>query len=60
MSDKQTTKYCPVCGNTDLALFRSMNEKVCTNHHNYVIIPWYLDEGQTPLFGKTSKNSEDE
>ena len=46
---KVTTKSCPVCGNTQLALIGTSNLKVCIDHNPYVRIPWYLDEGQDPL-----------
>lgn len=47
---KQTTKKCPKCGNTSLLLLTTLNIKVCTDHYSYVRIPWYLEEGQKPLF----------
>ena len=47
---KKTTKKCPECGNTHLVLFTTMDMKVCTSHKKYVVIPWYLDDGQKPLF----------
>ena len=50
---KQSTKSCPVCGNTNLVLFTTMNKKVCTNHSEYVMIPWYLEKGQKPLFDES-------
>lgn len=55
---KQTTKKCPECGNTKLGLLPSFNLKVCINHKKFVWIPWYLEEGQKPLFGD-SRGSRD-
>ena len=50
MTEKQTTKKCPECGNTYLILLRSSNEKICMNHKpKAVVIPWFLDEGQRSL-----------
>lgn len=43
---KKTTKKCPRCGSTELALFHSSNTKLCTVCHLE-----FLDEGQKPLFG---------
>lgn len=48
---KQTTKICPNCGSTALALFTSMNMKLCVDC--YTELPWYLDEGQQPLIGSS-------
>lgn len=55
MTEKQTTKICPECGNTNLVELREYDEKVCIDHNPYVRIPWYLEEGQQPLFGKIVK-----
>jgi hypothetical protein len=42
-----STKSCPVCGNTNLLLFRTLNIKSCTDCH--IDIPWYLENEQKPL-----------
>jgi len=47
--DKPTTKCCPICGNTELVLLQKFNEKICTNHEEFVIIPWYREEGEPEL-----------
>ena len=47
MSEKETTKECPNCGNTHLILLTSLQLKLCTDCRTE--IPWYLDEGQKPL-----------
>ncbi len=44
---KVTTKECPKCGSTSLALVRTHNFKYCANCN--LKIPWYLEEGQKPL-----------
>lgn len=65
MKSKQTTKECPLCGNTNLALFTSTNEKACNNHGDEILyIPWELDEGQIPIYAnnrmkKIDKSLED-
>jgi hypothetical protein len=43
---RPTTKACPECGNTHLALFGRENEKICVDCDPHVRIPWYLTEGQ--------------
>lgn len=50
LSEKQTTKLCPICGNRQLILLTTHNMKVCTDHKEYVRIPWHLGENQKPLF----------
>lgn len=50
----KTTKACPECGNTNLILFRSLQQKGCMNFRRHkskknVTIPWYLDKDQKPL-----------
>jgi endogenous inhibitor of DNA gyrase (YacG/DUF329 family) len=47
MTEKQTTKYCPSCGNTNLILIRSQNHKYCSDCDTK--IDWFLDENQQPL-----------
>ena len=47
MSEKETTKICPNCGNKHLILLYSMKLKLCTDCRTE--IAWYLDEGQKPL-----------
>lgn len=51
---KETTKYCPKCGNTNLFLFTSTNRKICQscpgNNGETLIIPWYLEPGQKSVF----------
>lgn len=42
-----TTKECPQCGNTQLALISTENLKYCPDCN--VWIPWELAEGQQPL-----------
>lgn len=44
---EKTTKHCPECGNTNLALIKKENKKVCTDCNLW--IDWYLDEGQKEL-----------
>lgn len=58
MTDKQTTKKCPVCGNTNLGLLGRYNMKICVDHNPYVRIPWYVEEGQTALFKETTQEDE--
>jgi endogenous inhibitor of DNA gyrase (YacG/DUF329 family) len=48
--ERQTTKICPKCGNDKLVLLTSLQLKICPDCNTQ--IPWYLDEGQKPLFGK--------
>lgn len=48
---KQTTKYCPECGNEKLWEFPYSNYKVCdlwSKHEDghVKIIPWYLEDKQ--------------
>ena len=45
--EKVSSKQCPICGNEDLLLTRSLNLKACTDCH--IDIPWYLEENQLPL-----------
>lgn len=45
--ERPSTKTCPQCGNTHLALVKQENRKVCTDCNLW--IPWYLDEGQKEL-----------
>ena len=47
MSEKETTKICPNCGNKHLILLYSMKLKLCTDCRTE--IAWYLEEGQKPL-----------
>jgi hypothetical protein len=42
-----STKTCPVCGNKELLLTRTLNIKTCTDC--FLDIPWYLEEGQQPI-----------
>lgn len=53
--DKKTTKICHNCGSNQLALFTSMNMKLCTRCHTEM--PWYLEEGQKPIY-QTSIDSD--
>jgi uncharacterized protein (DUF983 family) len=46
---KETTKKCPVCGNTHLLELMTQNMKICTDCDPHVHIPWYLEDGQEPL-----------
>jgi len=46
-TEKVSTKKCPKCGNTKLALVRTHNVKWCTDCNFQ--IPWNLDPGQKPL-----------
>ena len=41
-----TTKTCPDCNNTHLALFGRDNLKICTDCDPHVRIPWYLTDEQ--------------
>ncbi len=41
-----SSKECS-CGNTELILLRTLQEKHCPDCH--AVIPWPLDEGQQPL-----------
>jgi len=45
----ETTKKCPVCGNTNLILLTTSNMKVCVDHKEFVRIQWVLSDGQKPL-----------
>lgn len=45
---KQSTKWCPDCGNTYLILLTSLNLKLCTDCGKGDI-EWYLEEGQKSL-----------
>lgn len=49
MSDKQTTKECPECGNTNLAKIATHDIKYCSDCNTE--IPWYKEEGESPLYG---------
>lgn len=51
--DKQTTKECPQCGNTDLVKIGTHNIKHCTDCN--IDIPWYVEEGQPALYGGVNK-----
>jgi uncharacterized protein (DUF983 family) len=42
-----TTKQCPFCGTSRLALFSSRNRKMCTVCN--IDIVWELGKGQKPL-----------
>ena len=46
----ETTKKCPVCGNTNLILLSSQDSKVCTDHDKHVKISWKLDDGQKSVW----------
>lgn len=52
-TERTTTKVCPRCGNTHLALLRTENAKVCMDcplvNGERVRIPWYLEPGQKPI-----------
>lgn len=48
-SKEQTSKECPVCGNTNIVKLSKYDMKVCTDHKEFVMIPWTLDKGQKPL-----------
>jgi ribosomal protein L40E len=45
---KVSTKECPKCASKHLVLLRSYNLKICAKCNTR--IPWYLDDGQKPLF----------
>lgn len=45
---KTTTRACPTCGNTYLALLPSLNKKYCVVCEKD--IDWYLDEGQSSIY----------
>lgn len=47
--DRPTTKRCPVCDNTNLVPLKKFNEKICTAHKEFIVIPWHCDEGQKQL-----------
>jgi hypothetical protein len=42
--EKQSTKCCPKCGNEQLLLLRTLNQKICTDC--CIVIPWYLEKDQ--------------
>lgn len=42
-----TSKVCPDCGSTHLALLRSLDRKVCGDCGKH--IPWYVKPGEQPL-----------
>jgi len=46
--ERISTKQCPKCGDTHLLTFTSLFMKSCIVCR--IDIPWYLDEGQKPLF----------
>ena len=46
--EKQSTKSCPICGNTNLLFWSTLNLKACSDC--YIDIPWYKDEDQTGLY----------
>lgn len=46
---QKTTKECPECGNTELIMLSSLNQKVCINHQKNVYIDWFLEQGQKKL-----------
>jgi hypothetical protein len=52
---KETTKSCPSCGNTMLLKLATLNRKVCVDHEQYVVIPWFIEEGQEPLYPKHTR-----
>jgi len=45
---KITTKICHKCGNTHLILLTTMNLKYCVDCYTW--IPWYLANGQKPVY----------
>ena len=45
---KETTKRCPKCGSTTLALLHSQNVKICADcNHEFT---WRLDKGQKSIY----------
>lgn len=54
---KQSTKQCPNCGNTHLILLSTYNTKVCADCNT--TIPWFLDEGQSPLYAKLQRKQKE-
>lgn len=48
--EKETTTRCPYCGNRVLALYRSLDKKVCYDcisiKGSSTVIVWKLDKGQ--------------
>lgn len=53
MSAKEKTEVsgCPGCGNTELARMGTLNLKHCTDCNRD--IPWYVEDGQAPIYGGT-------
>lgn len=43
---RETTKVCPLCGNANLVMLKSTNEKACILHTPVFYFSWDLDEGQ--------------
>ena len=48
MADKQTTKKCPKCGNTHLALLTTLNKKHCSDCG--LFFDWKLGPKQKPVY----------
>lgn len=46
--EKVSTKSCPVCGNTYLLLFNTLNLKSCPDC--FLDIPWYKETNQVSLY----------
>ncbi len=46
--EKVSTKSCPVCGNTNLLLFNTLNLKSCPDC--FLDIPWYREANQPSLY----------
>jgi len=49
--EKQSTKCCTKCGNEQLLLLRTLNQKICTDCD--IVIPWYLEKDQEQLIKYT-------
>ncbi len=46
---KPTTKVCPECGSSHIALFSSFHKRLCTECYTW--LTWELEPGQEPLIG---------
>jgi len=46
--EKQSTKSCPLCGNTQLLLMQTLNKKACTDCS--IEIPWCREAAQLPFY----------
>ena len=53
-NEKQSTKVCPNCGNTNLLCFTTLKLKTCSDCDTD--IPWYLEPNQQPMYQTNHAN----